>query len=124
MNHKGQVLVLFLLLLPILLLLSALVIDIGFSYIEKRKIENVVKDTILYGLDHLEEEENVQKINMANLLKQNISDIFELSIRIQNDTIKIRIEKKIKPIFFTKPQTIQVSYKGTKVESEKKIQKE
>ena len=42
MNNKGQTLVTFIIILPILLIILALVVDLGFIYIEKRNIDNNV----------------------------------------------------------------------------------
>lgn len=127
MNHKGQVLVLFVLLLPILLLLTGLIIDTGISYMEKRKIESTVKDIISYALDHLDDDLNVTKKKMNDLLNKNIHDIYDLKIEIQNRVVQIQIEKRIKTIFSgisKSGRTIKLSYKG-KLEGEKKqIKKE
>ena len=126
MNRKGQVLILFSLLLPVLLLFAGIIIDTGISYIEKRKIENVMKDTISYGLDHLEEEHRTLKINMAHLINENINDIYDMKIEIGNEYIQLQIEKKITTIFglMTTPnKTIQLSYKGNLINGEKNIEK-
>ena len=50
MNSKGQVLVLFMLLLPLVFMMLALIIDTGLLYIEKRHVDLVVKDTTEYGI--------------------------------------------------------------------------
>lgn len=126
-NNRGQVLAMFVLLLPILLLLAGLVIDTGLAYMEKRKIEHVMKDTIAYGLGHLDTEESILKLNMTNLLKENISDIYEIKIDIGNQVIKMQVEKKVKTIFsaITTPnQTIKLSYKGNLIGEEIRIVKE
>lgn len=126
-NNRGQVLAMFVLLLPILLLLAGLVIDTGLAYMEKRKIEHVMKDTIAYGLGHLDTEESILKLNMTNLLKENISDIYEIKIDIGNQVIKMQVEKKVKTIFsaITTPnQTIKLSYKGNLIGEKIRIVKE
>lgn len=127
MNHKGQVLVLFVLLLPILLLLASLIIDTGISYMEKRKIEATVKDTVSYALDHLDDDINFTKKKMTDLLNKNIIDIYDLKIDIQNRIVKIQIEKRIKTIFSgigKSGKTIKLSYKGKLEGSKKQIKKE
>lgn len=126
MNNKGQVLVLFVLLLPILLLLAGIMIDTGFAYIEKRKIEHVIKDTISYALEHLDKNESDLKLEMTNLVKQNIDDIYEIRVEINNETVILQVEKRIETIFsaITVPsQTIKLAYKGNIVNNKKIIVK-
>ena len=124
MNKKGQVLVLFALLLPIVTLLLALMIDTGFSYIELRKIDQITKETISYGLDHIKEE-NI-KLNLTYLINQNIKDIYDMQIEIDSSMIHIQIEKKQNTIFskITKNKTIKQSYQGTIIDGKKEIKKE
>ena len=55
MNNKGQSLVIFVLILPLILALMGICIDIGIINSEKRKIENNVKSTITYGLNNIED---------------------------------------------------------------------
>lgn len=126
-NTKGQVLVLFCILLPILLLLVAIIVDVGFAYYEKRKIEHVMKDTIVYALDHITEEKTILKTNMAHLLNENIDDIYEIVIKIEENNVELHIEKRLKGLFsFMKIpyQMIKLQYKGTSVDGIYKIRKE
>lgn len=126
MNRKGQVLILFVLLLPVLLLFAGIVIDTGISYIEKRKIENVMKDTISYALDHLEEESQTLKINMGHIMNENIKDIYDMKIEIGNQYIQLQVEKKITTIFgiMTTPnKTIKLSYRGNLINGKKNIER-
>ena len=50
-NKNGQVLVAFMLMLPLILLFLGLIIDIGLVFIEKRKIENNIKSVISYRFE-------------------------------------------------------------------------
>lgn len=124
MNKKGQVLVLFLILLPFLLLLVGLIVDLGLAYNEKRKMEHAIADSIGYALDHINEEETVLKINMTSLLKENIKDIYELRIEIKDDKVYVRVEKRIDTIFLPKNQILKLSYQGEVINGEKRIKKE
>ncbi len=61
MNNKGQVLVAFLLLLPLFFLITAFLFDFGSLSIQKRRITNIVEEALIYasknkGSDTLEEE--------------------------------------------------------------------
>ncbi len=124
MNKKGQVLVLFLILLPFLLLLIGLIVDLGIAYNEKRKIEHAITDSISYALDHIKEEEATVKINMTHLLKENIQDIYEIRMEIQEEKVYVSVEKRINPIFFAKDHIIKLSYQGEVINGEKRIKKE
>lgn len=124
MNKKGQVLVLFLILLPFLLLLVGLIVDLGIAYNEKRKIEHAITDSISYALDHINEEETSLKINMTNLLKENIKDVYEIRIEMKDNKVYVRLEKRIDTIFLPKNQIIKLSYQGELINGEKRIKKE
>lgn len=115
---------LFLILLPFLLLLVGLIVDLGLAYNEKRKMEHAIADSIGYALDHINEEETVLKINMTNLLKENIKDIYELRIEIKDDKVYVRVEKRIDTIFLPKNQILKLSYQGEVINGEKRIKKE
>lgn len=124
MNKQGQVLIPFLILLPILLLLVGLIIDFGMAYQEKRKMEHVIKDTITYALNHITEEESTLKINMTYLLNENLKNLHDIRIEIKEKKVTIRLEKKIETIFLPKKNTVKLSYQGVLENGEKRIQKE
>ena len=56
LNSKGQSLVVFVVLLPILLLFMAFIFELGNITYLKNKYENEIKSTIEYGLKHQEDE--------------------------------------------------------------------
>jgi Flp pilus assembly protein TadG len=93
LTNKGQVLVVFILLLPLLFFLSAIIIDFGIISIQKRKIENTIDDALTYALeekdkDHLEE-------NITTMLKSTISNIDVLEITSTDDEIEIYLVSTI-----------------------------
>lgn len=114
LNNKGQTLVMFIILLPILLMVFAIIIDLGLLGIEKRKIENEVKSTITYGLKNKEEKD--LEIKLKNLLVKNIDYLEDknISIKIMNNYISITVNKKYKPVFniIKNNYDITVTYKG------------
>ncbi len=121
MNKKGQVLALFVILLPILILLVGLIIDTGLAYMEKRKIENLLYDTISYGLDHIEE--NDIKMKLKYLITENLN--IESDITIENNIITIQIEAKIKTFFhgLNPYNHIKISYQGNTQNGKKNIRR-
>ena len=126
LNNKGQVLVCFVIMLPILLLAIALIVNLGIYGIEKRKVSNTVKDTIKYGLNHIDDD-NV-KDTMRDLIIQNIDDInvSDINITTANSYIKINVTKTEKALFsgFNNNLQIDVTYSGNISDNGIKIMEE
>lgn len=99
MNKKGQVLVAFVLILPLLLMFSTLIVDVGYLYIEKRNVDNNVKDAIEYGLKNIDEDNIYLKNKIENQIKLNIDDIEVLKVNIENSIIEIELVKRKNSIF-------------------------
>lgn len=114
MNSRGQTLVIFVIILPILLIMLTLIIDLGFMYIEKRNIENNVYDSTKYYLENINEEDINDKVN--KLLNKNIKNIEELTINDEEDYVEINVSKIRKSIYsiITNDTKISVKYKGYK----------
>lgn len=126
LNNKGQVLVCFVIMLPILLLAIALIVNLGIYGLEKRKVSNTVKDTIKYGLNHIDDD-NV-KDTMRDLIIQNIDDInaSDINITTNNSYIKINVTKTEKALFsgFNNNLQIDVTYSGNISDNGIKIMEE
>ena len=126
LNNKGQVLVCFVIMLPILLLAIAIIVNLGIYGIEKRKVSNTVKDTIKYGLNHIDDD-NV-KDTMRDLIIQNIDDInaSDINITTNNSYIKINVTKTEKALFsgFNNNLQIDVTYSGNISDNGIKIMEE
>lgn len=104
----------FVLLLPILFMLMGLIIDCGYLYIEKRNVDNNIKDALKYGLEHIEDDNVENKIKKQ--LNLNIEEIDKLNITINDKIIEIQLEKSKNSIFtliFSKYKyNITSHYKG------------
>lgn len=98
MDRKGQVLVGFLLLLPLLLILFVFVIDIGFMKVEERKLENTVKEAITYGLKQESPEEEVQQ-QVETMIRKNIDNIEFLDTAVTNGNIQVHLSTRQKNVF-------------------------
>ena len=118
MNNKGQTLVLFVLILPIIIFIMLLVIDVSNMFITKQELNNINKIVLNYGLDIIEEE-NID-IKLEELINKNILNN-EHTIRIDNGIIEVEIKKNIQGII-TKKKIYEVksTYKGY-IEEDKKI---
>ena len=112
--------------LPILWLAIALIVNLGIYGIEKRKVSNTVKDTIKYGLNHIDDD-NV-KDTMRDLIIQNIDDInaSDINITTNNSYIKINVTKTEKALFsgFNNNLQIDVTYSGNISDNGIKIMEE
>ena len=96
MNHKGQVLILFALLLPLLLMFVGLIIDTGFLYVEKREVDLVVKDTVEYGVSNID---IITEEELGMLLNKNIANIKAKEIIIEEGTVTITVSLQRKSLF-------------------------
>ena len=119
MGNKGQTLVIFVLILPILLLLFALIWEVGNLGLTINKYETEIKDTIEYGLNHLDNE-NLEEV-LTNLLKANLDG--DISIEINNQVIKVNVKQKYDALFnnlLNNRFDIDLTYNGY-IENEKLI---
>jgi len=119
MNNKGQVLVLFVIILPVILLALLIIIQFGKLYLKKQATTNIIKDTIEYGLKHTQDEQIENKLN--NLIETNIDDIDIKTITIFEDEIRINLTQKSINIF-GKNINLTYDYTGTKMNEEIKIE--
>ena len=97
--NKSQSLVTFLLLLPFLLILFGFIVDYGMLSIEKRKTDNVVKDNIEYGLQHIEEDKTIWEQNIRIAIRQNIEDIEVLEIVYGENYVDILLSKHYSSLY-------------------------
>lgn len=116
MNNKGQVLIIFVIILPILLMILTLVIDLGFLYIEKRNINNSVYDAVEYYLNNLNDVNINNKIR--ELLNKNIKDIKNIDIKSNDEYVLITVTKDRKSIYSITLQEheLSITYKGIKLD--------
>lgn len=113
MNHKGQVLALFAILLPFIFMCVALIIDTGLLYMEKRHVDLVVKDTTEYGIKNIA---SVTEQKLYDLLDKNLDDINNTKIVINDRILRISVslnKKSAFAILFGKERyEIKSTYKG------------
>lgn len=112
MNNKGQVLVMFVIIIPILLIAITLIIDYSLLSIEKRKINNNVYDAVEYYLSNSENDDIDIKLN--KLLEENLKNIKDKKIDITyiDEGIKISVSKKYKSLYKIMSEDINVTYTG------------
>ena len=115
MKNKGQALVLFVLLLPIMILMLSYIIDIGYMSVSKKKIDNTIQEIIENSLEN-----NLNEEEIKNLLIKNIDNIYIRNITIKDNEINIEIKVTIKTIFSSiKKNIYEKNYKVIRQELEK-----
>lgn len=98
MNSRGQTLVLFVLLIPVFILLFVLVFNVALLNKEKKKIDNVIKEAVSYGVSNISDSDLENKVN--NLISANLSD-GETEITINENSINIIYTTSVKNLFST-----------------------
>lgn len=97
LNNKGQSLVLFVVMLPIILLMFILVYDVGNAIYEKNRLSNVSYMVMDYALDNID---TVDENSLIDLINKNTNNLSSLSVLIDDDgKISITLTKTIKGIF-------------------------
>ena len=109
LNNKGQVLVLFAILLPILLIILLLGIEISNITRTKTETKNKIQEIIKENLNHYDEQTN-SRVNI--LIEKNIKDIKEKEIFTSEDEIRIHIKQEKK--LFGRKIELNYKYKGIK----------
>ena len=122
LNNKGQVLVMFVLLIPIFLLVLVLVVDISNLYMKKDELNNInylVIDSIL--------DKEINDLEIKDLILKNDKDIIINKISINNDVVEINLEKEYNGIFSHLVNediyNIESNYKGYKKNNKNVIER-
>jgi hypothetical protein len=125
LNNKGQSLILFILILPIILLILILVIDVGRMIVLKNELDSISGIALEYGLERLDADD--LEIKIKNLIELNIKDIDDIEIVFEEEKIFLNISEKNDGILsgFVNISAfdINVSYVGYLVDGEKIIEK-
>lgn len=93
MNNRGQSLISFVLIVPIILLILFMVYDIGNMVLLKEQLDNINYLVIDYGLDKLNDIDLNNKL--TEMINKNKDDIDKIEININDGEIKILLEDKI-----------------------------
>ena len=111
MKNKGQALVLFVLLLPIIILTFSFVIDIGYISVTKKKIDKTVEQLAENSFEN-----NLSETELKNLIIKNIDNVYIRKITISEENIKIEIKVTIDTIFSSiKQNTYEKNYNINKI---------
>ena len=122
MDNKGQSLIIFIILLPVIILMITGIWEIGNIMVVQTKYEREIKDTIKYGLKHLDEENIREKLK--TLLNKNVEGNKEITIKESEITIKINYTYKSLYSSIIKNKNITVKYTGKTQNNKITIEKE
>lgn len=93
-NNHGQVLVVFVILLPLLFLFCAYIVDVSYVSYHKNRLENI---NILVT-DYVLNNSNIGADEIGRLVRQNDKEVMITKLNLE-DNIEIELEKEVKSIF-------------------------
>lgn len=124
LNNKGQSLVMFVIIIPIIVLIFTLIYDVGNAIYEKNKLSNTCYMVIEYGLDNID---SISEKSLIELVMKNTSNLSYISVVVDSDKIQIKLSKNINGIigkmFGFNLITANTYYEGKIVNDEKKIER-
>ena len=124
LNNKGQSLVMFVIIVPILILILTLVYDVGSAIYEKNNLSNTSYMVIDYGLDNID---SVDESSLIELIQKNTSSLNYISVIIADDKIEVKLSKNFRGVIgkMFGFDLVEVSsyYEGQIVGGEKKIER-
>ncbi len=109
-SNKGQALIEFILILPILLLLILGIIDFGTIIYEKTRLENIMSDAI-----DLVTNKKLSDKDIEDVLEKNYNISLDLTINRRTEDTSVKLERKIDVITpglglaISDPYTVEVS---------------
>lgn len=124
MNNKGQVLVAFILMIPIFILLTIAITDVGLMSIELRRVDNTVRNSVKYGINNLDKD-NVED-TMKSLIMDNLKNVDSITIDVDvdNSYAKASVLVKYKGLISITNRDISVSYYANITDDKVLINKE
>ncbi len=121
MKNRGQVLVVFALMLPIILMLLGIVIDYGSVTLTKLEAESEMKRILKTAL-----EENLDETEIRALMNKNLKKAINIDLML-GERIDASVTLETKTIFThllgTKQEKYKLSYRAYKVEDKIRIVK-
>ena len=93
MNNKGQSLVLFVILIPIIFMIIFMVFEVGRMALLKHELNDIGYLAVDCGLDKLDEEDNAN--NIKELINKNKKDIDNVEVKIEDKRIYVTLEDSI-----------------------------
>lgn len=93
MNKRGQSLIIFVLILPLIILFVAFLIDSSLSIMEKSKIDGIITSNMESSLNN--DIRDAQKIKKAIMKNENL----DTEVVIVNDKLQVKVNSTKKSVF-------------------------
>ena len=123
-NSRGQSLVLFILILPVILLIFVFLVDVAQAINLKFELKNISDIVIDYGLDYMSDGDLAT--SLENYIKMNNDGIDKIKINVENDKIYIELNEKYEGILSSLVDIpifdVKTSYVGYIINDEKRIE--
>lgn len=122
MNNRGQSLVTFVLIVPIIFLIFLMVYDIGSMVLLKNELDNINYMAIDYGLEHLSDDDIDSKLQ--ELIIKNKKDV-NIEIKRLDDKLYVELSDNIdnKLSLIKKITLVKSTYVGYMEDDKKVIKK-
>ncbi len=88
LNSKGQSLAIFVIFVPVFIMIGTLVVDITFARYNARRLDDITKTVVRYGLNHIDKE---PYNNMVDLIYQNDDSVDSYTIDIDEEQKKVSV---------------------------------
>lgn len=124
LNNKGQSLVMFVLIIPIILLILVFVYDVAGALYEKNRLSNTSYLACEYALDNIG---SIDENDVISYILKNSDDLNNISVIIKDNIVDIELDKNIKGIFGKSFNfdliEIRSKYEGTIIGGKKNIER-
>ena len=120
MNNRGQTLVLFVILIPVIILLFVAFYQASTIKLEERRIENGIESALEYGLEHLQDDNLFEKIKEIIMMNNVEIEKEDIEIVLVEDGINIKVKKEYS-IAFVMDDEIIFDYTGKMIDGKIEI---
>lgn len=93
MNKRGQTLIIFVMLIPVILTMAALVIDVGLLYYKKNEYMGIVEESIK---EYFKDEDLTSALETLTLNGVSLDDVL---VSATDETISVTLDTKVDSIF-------------------------
>ena len=122
LDRRGQSLVMFVLVIPIIILVLVSIFDVGNAIYEKNRLSNTNYLAINYALDNMG---SINRDDIIDYILSNTDNISNYEVILDNDRVEIEINKEVHGIVSENINLINVKsrYTGTIRDNKKDIER-
>lgn len=122
LDRRGQSLVMFVLVIPIIILVLVSIFDVGNAIYEKNRLSNTNYLAINYALDNMG---SINRDDIIDYILSNTDNISNYEVILDNDRVEIEINKEVHGIVSENINLINVKsrYTGTIRDNKKNIER-